>query len=119
MTIEKHIGGKKFIAKFFSVLFLQTLCEVLIPASLQSLPDKWVCKNHSYNMYMTQACSYTHTHTHMDSALTTPVGDISLSPVIYSLIEEIVVFSHNIVEWVFNALQDLPAALGIRKVQSE
>ena len=29
------------------------------------------------------------------------------------------VFSHNIVEWVFNSLQDLPAALGIRKVQSE
>ena len=33
--------------------------------------------------------------------------------------DEIVVFSHNIVEWVFNSLQDLPAALGIRKVQSE
>lgn len=47
------------------------------------------------------------------------MSDISLPPVIYSLIEEIVVFSHNIVEWVFNALQDLPAALGIRKVQSE
>ncbi|CAI8050629.1 DNA-binding protein RFX6, partial [Geodia barretti] len=55
-------------------ILYRTLCEVLIPASLQSLPD--------------------------------------------NLIEEITVFSHNIVEWVFNALQDLPAALGIRKVQT-
>lgn len=43
----------------------------------------------------------------------------SLIFLVCSLIEEIIVFSHNIVEWVFNALQDLPAALGIRKVQSE
>lgn len=41
------------------------------------------------------------------------------SSLLHSLLDEIVVFSHNIVEWVFNALQDLPAALGIRKVQSE
>jgi len=38
--------------------------------------------------------------------------------ILFSLMEEIVTFSHNVVEWVFNALQDLPAALGIRKVQS-
>ena len=58
--------------------------------------------------------------THAKIDLIILVSDIYLlAPVIYSLIEEIVVFSHNIVEWVFNALQDLPAALGIRKVQSE
>ena len=33
--------------------------------------------------------------------------------------EEIVSFSHIFVTWLFEALKDLPAALGIRKVQSE
>ncbi len=35
-----------------------------------------------------------------------------------SLRESIENFSHNLVEWLFTALQDLPAPLGIRKVQS-
>jgi hypothetical protein len=36
-----------------------------------------------------------------------------------SLVDEIIAFSHNIGEWLFGALQDLPAALGIRKMQSK
>ena len=37
----------------------------------------------------------------------------------FSLREGTVAFSHNIVDWLFAALQDLPAPLGIRKVQSK
>ena len=39
--------------------------------------------------------------------------------VLCSLVDEIIAFSHNIGEWLFGALQDLPAALGIRKMQSK
>lgn len=52
----------------------RTLSEVLVPATLQPLPD--------------------------------------------NLVDEIVSFSHSLVEWLFAALQDQPAALGIRKVQT-
>ena len=38
--------------------------------------------------------------------------------VLCSLIEDILSFSHKITEWMFNALQNLPVPLGIRKVQS-
>ncbi len=37
----------------------------------------------------------------------------------FSLVEEILSFSQKLVQWLFVSLQDLPAPLGIRKVQSK
>ena len=83
-------------------VFIQTLGETLIPSNLQPLPER-------YTIVLTCTTSLSYIMMYIKCYLSYTS----------SLAEDLKNFSVNITEWLLDALEDLPAQLGIRKMHGE
>ena len=83
-------------------VFIQTLGETLIPSNLQPLPER-------YTIVLTSTTSLSYIMMYIKCYLSYTS----------SLAEDLKNFSVNITEWLLDALEDLPAQLGIRKMHGE